>query len=108
MRNKLTIMADYCASGIWFNGTMVEVDDTEILPKNINLLKNRLDHWQNEYELFEMYNKNKIQLKVLERSNKYRKWIKEGRNIAKLTKRLTGSKFIVEYFNEKSLKRELI
>jgi len=108
MKNKLTIMADYCATGIWFNGISVDIDDTEVLPRNIILLKRKLDNWQYEYELFQMYKKNKIQMKILENSYKYNKWINQGRNIAKQLKKLVGSRFAVEYFNEKEIKRELI
>ena len=106
-KNIITVMADYCAYALWLNGRNVEYDCKDI-PYSLRLLKKKLDSWSWQYELFFKIEESKIDKKRLESSYKYKKWLKEGFELAKLVRKMTPSRFEVEYFNEKTLKRERI
>lgn len=94
--NSITVMCDYCAEPLWY--------ECEI-PNSIKLIERRLFNWQNIYESFNFFNKNKIQVKVIENTSKYKKWIKEGYEIAKWVRKHTKSSIYVNYFNETNSKR---
>jgi len=106
-KNIITVMADYCAYALWLNGVNIEYNCKD-MPYSLRLLKKKLDSWSWQYELFFKIEESKIDKKRLEFSYKYKKWLKEGFKLAKLVRKMTPSRFEVEYFNEKTLKREKV
>jgi len=107
-RPTLTIMCDYCADGLWWNGGAIDTTSKK-LPRQIRFLKKRISTWQQEYEFL---NKGyfdpswKVRFKSKKPRNK--KWLEEGRLISKKIRKIISGKVKVEYFNEETLNRECI
>jgi len=47
-KTTVSIMGDYCATGIWRNGSSIDITS---LPKSTHYLKGKLDMWQEMYEI---------------------------------------------------------
>jgi flagellar biosynthesis component FlhA len=52
-----------------------------------------------------LYNKNKIESKILENTIKYKRFIEEGAKLTIAVRRRLPASYKVEYFNEKTLER---
>jgi len=100
-RDTLKIMPDYCSSGIWLNGRMLELKK---LPKRLKRLKQRLINWQNKYENFKFYLKKPYEYKLLMKSENFKKFLNEGKDISIDLKKIVKYKYKIEYFNEKNIK----
>jgi hypothetical protein len=101
---SITIMCDYCADGIWINGAATVVEDIY----NLKSLSKRFENWQEEYESFNLFNKNRIQTKVFEKSNRFKRFVKEGANLTILVRKRLPGRYKVVYFNEKNNKRYIL
>jgi hypothetical protein len=94
---KIKIMSDYSADGLWKDEIAIDIND---LPQNLLYLKNRIDKWQYLFESFNLYNKEKIELKIFENSILFKNWITEGLKIAIKINNSLGYKYNVYYFIE--------
>lgn len=103
----VTIMCDYCADGIWWNGG-ASTADSKRFPYSIKIMKNRIRKWQDIYETFTFYNMTNLERKLLINGYKYKQWLKEGYEIAKIIRRKLPKKITVEYFNETTAERIII
>jgi len=107
-REIINIMCDYCADGIWWNGYATKAGSKK-LPYSLRLLKRRLDNWQLKYERMYKHEYSRYELKYEILSKAHRKFVEEGREIAKrVRKQSPVLKFKVTYFNEATLDRENI
>jgi len=96
-------MCDYCADGIWYNGSMLSLDN---LPRELIHLSKRLRKWQNTYESFNFYNTTHTKALILKKKKTYRDWLQEGRDITKEVRSKIRRYVKVEYFNESTSRRE--
>jgi len=104
-KDKITIMCDYCADGIWYNGG-ASYASSKRFPLSVHILERQFQKWQDTYEyLYRDIESNKFKQKVIERSALYQRWLIDGYILAQKVKQRVSNRFIVNYFNEVSLKR---
>jgi len=104
-KTRITVMADYCADGLWINGRATDYDSLPLPKGNLNL-KKRLEKWQWDYECFYQLESKRFEVDRLNNSKKFKDFILEGYLIAiEIRKALNKTKYYVEYFNDYLIKR---
>jgi hypothetical protein len=113
LRNNMTItlMCDYCAFGLWWNGAAI---DSDYLIENLNLSKNKMkpiakkiEKWQDMYENFNFYESKEVSKKV-HRSKDFLKFERLGYEIAFELVKILPKKVEFEFFDERTSKRYII
>jgi len=104
-KNNLCLMADYCAEPFWLNTLNIEFESNKI-PNNLKIFRRRFNNWVEKYEsMFILRETTKFENKVFNNTNKYKNWLKEGYQLAKLLRKLSPSRFNIQYFDESKIKR---
>ena len=104
-KNVLTVMCDYCADGLWWNGGAIDCTYKK-LPRSLRRLKKRIEKWQRQYEYVPVCFD--LEHKLLYKKPWFKKFVEEGWEIAKEVRKLTPSSIEVHYFNEKDLERYVL
>ena len=103
----ITIMCDYTATGIWYNGYSVDCDyliELGIPKDKINPFIDRLEEWQDMYEDFDFYT-GEQEFKDIYKTEDFKKWEKMGHEICIDIRAIIPEEYDVEYFDEVTSKR---
>jgi hypothetical protein len=104
-KSKITVMCDYCAFPIWYNGINVSYN-SKLIPFSLKIFQRRFDNWANKYEsMFTIETLSDFEQKVFNNTNFYQNWIREGFELTKIVRKLTTGRYDVEYFNENKVER---
>jgi len=109
--HDITIMADYCADGLWRNGAAI---DTDILKEEFNIPDNIADHlekkiakWQEMYEQFDFWSE-KANSEETYKTDEFREFERLGTEIAKEVRKILPEDIPVIYFDEITGKRYIV
>jgi hypothetical protein len=97
----VTIMCDYCADGLWYNGSAIDMNFLmeEFQLKDTDQLTEEIDNWQSSYEKFDLWNP-MVDDTEITTSKEFLFFIIQGEKIAKQIRQLLPTSVKVEYFNE--------
>lgn len=108
-KTMITVMCDYSAFGLWEDGLCTHFLNLPYLRvfnnKSMRNLEDRLFDWQETFESFHMYVLDDFETGKLIRSKRYKDFLKEGFEIAKLLRKALPSRYEVEYFNDLNSER---
>ncbi len=104
----ITIMADYCADGLWENGAAIDADylteDLNFSQEFVDSVRGPLEKWQNMYEGYNLYTSKEESQKVYD-SEDFKEFEKLGEQIFDIFLALNQDEYIIEYFDERTLER---
>ena len=104
----ITVMCDYCAWGLWLNGSAIDTDylkeELDFDPVFVDKMGPIILRWQTMYEDFNFYQSEQETKKSLN-SPDFKEFEKLGLEIFKEFLALDQDKYIIEYFDERTSKR---
>ncbi len=110
-KHTITLMADYCADGLWYDGEAIDADylkeDLDFPKKFIDKIKGLIERWQNMYEGYNLYTSGEETQKIYD-SDDFKEFEKLGLEIFGIFRELDQDikdKFNFEYFDERTSER---
>lgn len=107
-KDVITIMCDYTADGLWFNGAAIDasclIKDFGFKETDLEEIRDLIDKWQQMYETFDFYSP-KADAEKTYASNDFLLFQKLGEYIFALMKDIPQDDYIIEYFDEKTKER---
>ncbi len=105
----ITIMADYCADGLWLNGGAIYPDylseELNFSEEFVERIREPIEQWQGLYEGFNFYTSEEISDNYYE-TDGFKTFEKLGRLIYQEFLDLDQDEYIIEYFDERTSERE--
>jgi len=107
-RPVITIMCDYSADGLWYNGGAIDytylIEEMGITEERIFPFISRLSDWQHTYETFDFFS-GRIAPEKIYKTKKFQDWFLDGKRIALDLRKIISNDYHVEFFNEMDNKR---
>jgi hypothetical protein len=107
----ITVMCDYCADGLWFNGSAIDAEmlytDFGFEKKDLKKFTKRIEKWQDMYEGFNLYT-SKEDSDEEYTTKEFKEFAKLGKKIFRHLKEINLKRqlnYIIEYYDEETGKR---